>query len=109
MTFVLGIVGSVAVGKSTIAEVLRGLLGPEGGSRRVEVVSSDSFLLPRAELERRGLMDRKGFPESYDRAALFHFLAAVRDGASGMAIPTYSHLLYDVVPDAQGSRRAPMS
>jgi len=106
VTFVLGIVGSVAVGKSTIAEALRGLLGSDG-SRQVVVVSSDSFLLPRAELERRGLMDRKGFPESYDQAALFHFLTDVRDGGSGMSIPTYSHLLYDVVPDAQRIEMSP--
>jgi type I pantothenate kinase len=106
VTFVLGIVGSVAVGKSTIAEALRGVLVSDG-ARRVEVVSSDSFLLPRAELERRWMMDRKGFPESYDQAALFHFLIAVRDGGSGMAIPTYSHLLYDVVPDTQRIEASP--
>lgn len=107
VTFVLGIVGSVAVGKSTVAEVLRGLLGTDGAPWRVEVVSSDSFLLPRVELEDRGLMDRKGFPESYDRAALFRFLVAMRDGESGMTIPVYSHLLYDIVPDAQRIEASP--
>jgi type I pantothenate kinase len=98
--FVVGIAGSVAAGKSTTARVLRALLARAPGEPRVELVSTDGFLLPNAELSRRGLMERKGWPESYDTGALLRFLAAVKAGARDVPAPVYSHLVYDVVPGA---------
>lgn len=96
--FVVGIAGSVAVGKSTVARLLRALLalGPE--EYQVALVPTDGFLLPNAELERRGLMRRKGFPESYDRRALTRFVAEVKSGRAEVGAPVYSHLVYDIVP-----------
>ena len=99
--YVIGVAGSVAVGKSTTARVLRELLARWPETPRVALVTTDGFLLPNAELERRGLLQRKGFPESYDRRALIRFLSKVKAGASSVAAPVYSHLRYDVVPDAQ--------
>lgn len=97
--FVIGVAGSVAVGKSTIARLLRELLSRWPDTPTVELVTTDGFLLPNAELERRGLMERKGFPESYDRRALLRFVSAVKSGAAEVRAPVYSHLVYDVVPD----------
>ncbi len=99
--FVIGIAGSVAVGKSTTARILRELLsrGPE--ARGVELITTDGFLLPNAELERRGLMQRKGFPESYDRRALLRFVTDVKSGMPEVRAPVYSHLTYDIVPGAE--------
>lgn len=97
--FVIGVAGSVAVGKSTIARLLRELLSRWPDTPSVELVTTDGFLLPNAELARRGLMERKGFPESYDRRALLRFVSAVKSGASEVRAPVYSHLVYDVVPD----------
>lgn len=99
--FIIGVAGSVAVGKSTIARLLRELLSRWPGTPRVELVTTDGFLLPNAELARRGLMERKGFPESYDRKALLRFVTAVKSGVSEVRAPFYSHLTYDIVPDAQ--------
>ncbi len=98
--FVIGISGSVAVGKSTTARVLRELLARWPHHPVVELVTTDGFLLPNAELEQRGLLQRKGFPESYDQRSLLRFLAAVKAGAAEVAAPVYSHLGYDVVPGA---------
>ena len=98
--FVLGIAGSVAVGKSTTARVLCELLARWPDHPRVELVTTDGFLLPNDELERRGLLARKGFPESYDQRALLRFLTAVKSGVDEVAAPVYSHLVYDVVPGA---------
>lgn len=97
--FVIGIAGSVAVGKSTSSRVLQTLLarGPE--RRRVELVTTDGFLHPNAELERRGLMQRKGFPESYDTPRLVRFLADLKAGKPELDVPIYSHVVYDVVGD----------
>ncbi len=95
--FVIGVAGSVAVGKSTTSRVLQALLARWPNHPRVELVPTDGFLLPNAELERRGLLDRKGFPESYDTAALVHFVASVKSGADEVAAPVYSHLTYDVI------------
>jgi type I pantothenate kinase len=105
--FVIGVAGSVAVGKSTIARLLRDLLSRWPETSRVELVTTDGFLHPNAELERRGLMTRKGFPESYDRRALVDFLTQVKSGAPEVHAPVYSHLRYDIVPDARVSVRRP--
>lgn len=96
--YVIGIAGSVAVGKSTTARLMRLLLARWPEHPRVELVTTDGFLLPNAELERRGLMQRKGFPESYDRRALLRFVAQVKSGAPEVRAPVYSHLIYDIVP-----------
>ncbi|CAN5240471.1 type I pantothenate kinase [soil metagenome] len=105
--FVIGVAGSVAVGKSTVARLLRELLARWEGTPRVELVTTDGFLFPNAELERRGLMERKGFPESYDRRALLRFVSQVKSGAHEVRAPFYSHLAYDIVPDAEIVVNAP--
>jgi len=96
--YVIGIAGSVAVGKSTFARVLQRLLASWPDHPGVELVTTDSFLHPRTVLEQRGLMDRKGFPESYDLRRMIAFLAAVKAGRPARA-PVYSHFTYDIVPD----------
>ncbi|WP_157157150.1 MULTISPECIES: type I pantothenate kinase [unclassified Diaminobutyricimonas] len=105
--FVIGVAGSVAVGKSTIARLLRELLARWDDTPRVELVTTDGFLLPNAELERRGLMERKGFPESYDRRALLRFVSQVKSGAPEVRAPFYSHLSYDIMPNAEVVVRRP--
>jgi type I pantothenate kinase len=105
--YVIGIGGSVAVGKSTTARLLRTLLSRWPNTPKVELVTTDGFLLPNAALAARGLMERKGFPESYDIAALLRFLSAVKAGAAEAAAPLYSHLVYDVVPGQQTVIRQP--
>ena len=106
-TFVIGVAGSVAVGKSTIARLLRELLSRWEDTPRVELITTDGFLLPNAELERRGIMSRKGFPESYDRRALLRFVTMVKSGAAEVRAPFYSHLSYDIVKDAEIVVRRP--
>lgn len=96
--FIIGVAGSVAVGKSTTARVLRALLGRWGDHPRVDLVTTDGFLHPNAELERRGIMHRKGFPESFDTARLLNFLAEVKSGTAEAQAPVYSHFHYDVQP-----------
>ncbi|MCS3780792.1 Pantothenate kinase (plasmid) [Tsukamurella tyrosinosolvens] len=96
--FVIGVAGSVAVGKSTTARVLQALLARWDSHPRVDLVTTDGFLHPTAELERRGIMHRKGFPESYDRRALLRFVTTVKSGAEDATAPMYSHQLYDIVP-----------
>lgn len=97
--FVIGVAGSVAVGKSTTSRVLQTLLARGPDRRRVDLVTTDGFLLPNAELERRGLMQRKGFPESYDTPRLVSFLADLKAGRPALEVPVYSHVVYDVVTD----------
>ena len=97
--FVIGLAGSVAVGKSTTARVLRQMLAHWPKHPSVELVTTDGFLLPNAELARRGLLERKGWPESYDRRALLRFVMDIKSGREEVEAPTYSHLVYDVVPD----------
>jgi type I pantothenate kinase len=96
--FVIGVAGSVAVGKSTTARILRELLARWPGTPRVELITTDGFLYPNAELERRGLLQRKGFPESFDRRGLLRFVAGVKAGRDEVSAPVYSHLTYDIVP-----------
>ncbi len=101
--FVIAVAGSVAVGKSTTARLLQTLLAAGPGSPRVDLVTTDGFLMPNAALEARGLMGRKGFPESYDRRALLRFLADVKSGREEVFAPVYDHQSYDIVP---GKRQA---
>jgi len=96
--FVIGIAGSVAVGKSTISRVLKALLSHWPSHPQVDLVTTDGFLLPQAELEARGLVNRKGFPESYDVRRLVRFLAELKSGVPEVHAPVYSHLRYDIVP-----------
>ena len=96
--FVIGVAGSVAVGKSTTARLLKELLSRWPGTPEVELITTDGFLYPNAELERRNLLQRKGFPESYNRRALLRFVAEVKSGKAEVAAPVYSHLTYDIVP-----------
>jgi type I pantothenate kinase len=105
--YVVGIAGSVAVGKSTTARILQALLARWPGHPRVDLITTDSFLHPNRVLEERGILNRKGFPESYDLRALVQFVADVKSGAPGVAAPVYSHLIYDLVPDAQVVVRRP--
>ncbi len=96
--YVIGIAGSVAVGKSTTARILQALLSRWPDHPRVELVTTDGFLYPNRVLEARGLMRRKGFPESYDLRRLVRFMADVKSGCEAVAAPVYSHLVYDIVP-----------
>lgn len=99
--FIIGVAGSVAVGKSTSARLLQELLRQSAGRPRVELVTTDGFLYPNAVLEERGILDRKGFPESYDRRALLDFVIAVKSGKADVKAPVYSHVIYDIVADQQ--------
>lgn len=105
--FIIGLAGSVAVGKSTTARVLQALLARWPSHPSVALVTTDGFLFPNAVLENRGLMQRKGFPESYDRAALVRFLADVKAGYPEVHAPVYSHQRYDIVPGATQAVRHP--
>ena len=99
--FVIGVAGSVAVGKSTTSRLLRELLRRWSGTPHVQLVTTDGFLYPNAELERRGLMSRKGFPESYDQRRLLRFVSEVKAGMPEVVAPVYDHLTYDIVPGEQ--------
>jgi len=105
--FVIGVAGSVAVGKSTTARVLQALLARWDHHPRVDLVTTDGFLYPNAELTRRNLMHRKGFPESYNRRALMRFVTSVKSGSDHVCAPVYSHLRYDTIPGAKHIVRHP--
>jgi type I pantothenate kinase len=96
--FVIGIAGSVAVGKSTVSRVLEKLLSRWPETPNVELITTDGFLYPNAELEAKGLMSRKGFPESYDIKALMGFISDIKSGVPKVEAPVYDHLTYDIIP-----------
>jgi type I pantothenate kinase len=95
--FIIAVAGSVAVGKSTVSRLLMELMKRWNGIPNVELITTDGFLYPNAELEKRGLMNRKGFPESYDRKRLLQFVADVKSGKEEVSAPVYSHLSYDIL------------
>lgn len=97
--FIIGVAGSVSVGKSTTARVLKELLARWPSSPKVDLVTTDGFLLPNETLRQRNMMDRKGFPDSYDVGGLLRFLSALKSGQRDVQAPLYSHLVYDVIPD----------
>ena len=99
--YVIGVAGSVAVGKSTFARILQALLARWPEHPRVDLLTTDGFLLPNATLLDRGMMNRKGFPESYDTRRLLQFLRDVKAGCAEVTAPVYSHIVYDVIPDAE--------
>jgi len=97
--YVIAIAGSVSAGKSTTARLLRTLLSRWPDHPRVDLVTTDGFLFPNAVLQERDLMQRKGFPESYDRPRLVRFISELKSGLSPLQVPVYSHLQYDILPD----------
>lgn len=99
MPYIIGVAGSVAVGKSTTARVLKALLARTANMPKVEILTTDGFLFPNSVLERQGLMEKKGFPESYDISGLLRFLTDIKAGQRPVRAPIYSHLTYDIVPD----------
>ena len=105
--YVIGVAGSVAAGKSTTARILQAVLTRWPSHPRVDLITTDGFLLPNWELEERGLMDRKGFPESYDIRRLISFVAELKSGRSPLDAPVYSHLRYDIVPEEEQTVVAP--
>lgn len=105
--FIIGIAGSVAVGKSTVARLLQELMGRSPRRPVVDLVTTDGFLYPNKILEERGLLSRKGFPESYDRKALLKFVVDVKSGMPEVTAPVYSHVTYDIVPGQQLVVRQP--
>jgi type I pantothenate kinase len=105
--YVIGIAGSVAVGKSTFARILQALLARWPHHPKVDLITTDGFLYPNRVLEERGMMNRKGFPESYDTRELLRVLREIKSGAAEVTAPVYSHVVYDIVPDERVEVRQP--
>ncbi len=105
--YIIAVAGSVAVGKSTFARILRTLIARWPNRPKVELITTDGFLHPTATLEERGLMGRKGFPESYDTRRMIRFLADIKGGKAEVSAPVYSHIAYDIVPNAEQVVRQP--
>jgi len=105
--YVIGVAGSVAVGKSTFARILQALLARWPDHPKVDLITTDGFLYPNRVLEERGLMNRKGFPESYDTKRLLEFLREVKSGAAEVSAPTYSHVVYDIIAGEQATVNQP--
>lgn len=105
--YIIGLAGSVAVGKSTSARILRTLLARWPNSPRVDLITTDGFLWPNRHLEKHGLMNRKGFPESYDQQRLLEFVSDIKAGKPRVSGPVYSHVSYDIVPNKQTSIQQP--
>lgn len=105
--YVIGLAGSVAVGKSTTARLLQALLSRWPNHPRVDLVTTDGFLFPNEVLESKGIMHRKGFPESYDQPELISFLGHIKAGAAEASAPVYSHTTYDIVPGERTVIRQP--
>jgi type I pantothenate kinase len=105
--YIIGVAGSVAVGKSTVSRLLRELLARWDGMPNVALITTDGFLYPNTELDSRGIMHRKGFPESYDRATLLQFVADVKSGVPEVSAPVYSHLFYDILPGEKATIKTP--
>ena len=105
--YIISIAGSVAVGKSTTARVLQALLSRWPEHRKVELITTDGFLHPNALLKERGLMKKKGFPQSYDMHRLVNFVADIKAGKEKLTVPVYSHLTYDIIPEEQKVVEAP--
>ncbi len=101
LPYVISIAGSVAVGKSTTARILQALLDRWPEHPKVELITTDGFLYANAELEARGLMKKKGFPQSYDMRRLVNFVADIKAGCASVSAPIYSHHIYDIIPDAE--------
>lgn len=101
LPYVISIAGSVAVGKSTTARILQALLDRWPEHPKVELITTDGFLFPNQELEARGLMKKKGFPQSYDMRRLVNFVADIKAGSESVSAPVYSHHIYDIVPEAE--------
>ncbi|MRG86492.1 type I pantothenate kinase [Salinibacillus xinjiangensis] len=97
--FIIGVAGSVAVGKSTTARIIKALLSRWPNHPKVEIITTDGYLYPNATLEKKGLMNRKGFPESYNTRALVDCLIKLKSGAKEVKVPVYSHLYYDIIPN----------
>lgn len=97
--YVIGIAGSVAVGKSTSARILQSLLSQWPKSRKVDLITTDGFLYPLEDLKQKNILDKKGFPISYDTSRLLHFLADIKSGKPRIEVPVYSHIIYDIIPD----------
>lgn len=105
--FIIGVAGSVAVGKSTVSRLLKELLSRWPTTPSVALVTTDGFLYPNSVLEEKGLMSKKGFPESYDRLALLKFVADIKSGKEEVKAPLYSHLTYDIVPGEEVTVNSP--
>ena len=105
--FIIGVAGSVAVGKSTFSKIIKELLGRSLGGLKVDIVTTDGFLFPNEYLEKNSIMEKKGFPESYDTETFFEFLSQIKRGKKEVLAPVYSHLLYNISPSKKIKIKSP--